>query len=70
MVLTMIFHNTYVTCLMNHLCMVSLTVAIGDMIAGKGIQSEQYQAELDALNIDHLTYACSHDLKVFGGFLY
>jgi hypothetical protein len=46
----------------------SLTVAIGDMIAGKGIQSEQYQAELDALNIDHLTYACSHDLKVFGGF--
>ena len=46
----------------------SLTVAIGDMIAGKGIQSEQYQAELDALDIDHLTYACSHDLKVFGGF--
>jgi hypothetical protein len=46
----------------------SLVVAIGDMIAGKGIQSEQYQAELDALNIDSLTYACAHDLKLFGGF--
>jgi hypothetical protein len=46
----------------------SLVVAIGDMIAGKGIQSEQYQAELDALNIDRLTYACAHDLKLFGGF--
>jgi hypothetical protein len=46
----------------------SLVVAIGDMIAGKGIQSEQYQAELDALNIDTLTYACAHDLKLFGGF--
>jgi len=46
----------------------SLVVAIGDMIAGKGIKSEQYQAELDALDIDALTYACSHDLKLFGGF--
>lgn len=46
----------------------SLVVAIGDMIAGKGIQSEQYQAELDALNIDNLTYACAKDLKLFGGF--
>jgi hypothetical protein len=46
----------------------SLVVAIGDMIAGKGIQSEQYQAELDALNIDTLTYACAKDLKLFGGF--
>jgi hypothetical protein len=46
----------------------SLVVAIGDMIAGKGIQSEQYQAELDALNIDTLTYAAAHDLKLFGGF--
>jgi hypothetical protein len=46
----------------------SLVVAIGDMIAGKGIQSEQYQAELDALNIDSLIYACAHDLKLFGGF--
>jgi len=46
----------------------SLVVAIGDMIAGKGIQSEQYQAELDALKIDELTYACAHDLKLFGGF--
>jgi hypothetical protein len=46
----------------------SLVVAIGDMIAGKGIQSEQYQAELDALKIDSLTYACAHDLKLFGGF--
>jgi hypothetical protein len=46
----------------------SLVVAIGDMIAGKGIQSEQYQAELDALKIDTLTYACAHDLKLFGGF--
>jgi len=46
----------------------SLVVAIGDMIAGKGIQSEQYQAELDALDIDALTYACAHDLKLFGGF--
>ena len=45
----------------------SLVVAIGDMIAGKGIQSEQYQAELDALNIDTLTYAAAHDLKLFGG---
>jgi hypothetical protein len=46
----------------------SLVVAIGDMIAGKGIKSDQYQAELDALNIDTLTYACAHDLKLFGGF--
>ena len=46
----------------------SLVVAIGDMIAGKGIQSEQYQAELDALDIDTLTYASAHDLKLFGGF--
>ena len=46
----------------------SLVVAIGDMIAGKGIKSEQYQAELDALKIDELTYACAHDLKLFGGF--
>jgi hypothetical protein len=46
----------------------SLVVAIGDMIAGKGIQSEQYQAELDALKVDELTYACAHDLKLFGGF--
>jgi hypothetical protein len=46
----------------------SLVVAIGDMIAGKGIKSEQYQAELDALEIDKLTYACAHDLKLFGGF--
>jgi len=46
----------------------SLVVAIGDMIAGKGIQSEQYQAELDALDIDTLTYACAKDLKLFGGF--
>ena len=46
----------------------SVVVAIGDMIAGKGIQSEQYQAELDALKIDSLTYACAHDLKLFGGF--
>ncbi len=46
----------------------SLVVAIGDMIAGKGIQSDQYQAELDALNIDTLTYAAAHDLKLFGGF--
>jgi hypothetical protein len=46
----------------------SLVVAIGDMIAGKGIQSEQYQAELEALKIDSLTYACAHDLKLFGGF--
>jgi len=46
----------------------SLVVAIGDMIAGKGIQSEQYQAELDALDIDTLTYAAAHDLKLFGGF--
>jgi hypothetical protein len=46
----------------------SLVVAIGDMVAGKGIQSEQYQAELDALNIDTLTYAAAHDLKLFGGF--
>ena len=46
----------------------SLVVAIGDMIAGKGIKSEQYQAELDALDVDTLTYACAHDLKLFGGF--
>jgi hypothetical protein len=46
----------------------SLVVAIGDMIAGKGIESEQYQAELEALDIDALTYACAHDLKLFGGF--
>ena len=46
----------------------SLVVAIGDMIAGKGIQSDQYQAELDALKVDELTYACAHDLKLFGGF--
>ena len=46
----------------------SLVVAIGDMIAGKGIKSDQYQAELDALNVDTLTYACAHDLKLFGGF--
>jgi hypothetical protein len=46
----------------------SLVVAIGDMIAGKGIESEQYQAELDALDINTLTYACAHDLKLFGGF--
>jgi len=46
----------------------SLVVAIGDMIAGKGIQSEQYQEELDALNVDTLTYACAKDLKLFGGF--
>jgi hypothetical protein len=46
----------------------SLIVAIGDMIAGKGIKSEQYQAELDALDIDALTYAAAHDLKLFGGF--
>ena len=46
----------------------SLVVAIGDMIAGKGIKSEQYQAELDALDVDALTYACAHDLKLFGGF--
>ena len=46
----------------------SLVVAIGDMIAGKGIKSEQYQTELDALDIDTLTYACAHDLKLFGGF--
>ena len=46
----------------------SLVVAIGDMIAGKGIKSEQYQAELDALDINTLTYACAHDLKLFGGF--
>ena len=46
----------------------SLVVAIGAMIAGKGIKSEQYQEELDALKIDELTYACAHDLKLFGGF--
>ena len=46
----------------------SLVVAIGDMIAGKGIRSEQYQAELDALDINTLTYAAAHDLKLFGGF--
>jgi hypothetical protein len=46
----------------------SLVVAIGDMIAGKGIQSEQYQEELDALNVETLTYACAKDLKLFGGF--
>ena len=46
----------------------SLVVAIGDMIAGKGIKSEQYQAELDALDINTLTYATAHDLKLFGGF--
>ena len=46
----------------------SLVVAIGDMIAGKGIKSEQYQAELDALDVKALTYACAHDLKLFGGF--
>jgi len=46
----------------------SLVVAIGDMIAGKGIKSEQYQEELDALDINTLTYACAHDLKLFGGF--
>jgi len=46
----------------------SLVVAIGDMIAGKGIESEQYQEELDALDINTLTYACAHDLKLFGGF--
>jgi hypothetical protein len=46
----------------------SLVVAIGDMIAGRGIQSEQYQEELDALNVDTLTYACAKDLKLFGGF--
>jgi hypothetical protein len=45
-----------------------LVVAIGDMIAGKGIKSEQYQAELDALDINTLTYATAHDLKLFGGF--
>ena len=46
----------------------SLVVAIGDMISGKGIKSEQYQAELDALDVNALTYACAHDLKLFGGF--
>ena len=46
----------------------SLVVAIGDMIAGKGIKSERYQAELDALDVNALTYACAHDLKLFGGF--
>jgi hypothetical protein len=46
----------------------SLVVAIGDMIAGKGIKSEQYQAELDALDVNILTYAAAHDLKLFGGF--
>jgi hypothetical protein len=38
------------------------------MIAGKGIKSEQYQAELDALDVNTLTYAAAHDLKLFGGF--
>jgi len=46
----------------------SLVVAIGDMIAGKGIKSEQYQEELDALDVNTLTYAAAHDLKLFGGF--
>jgi hypothetical protein len=46
----------------------SLVVAIGDMVAGKGIKSEQYQEELDALDINTLTYAAAHDLKLFGGF--
>ena len=46
----------------------SLVVAIGDMIAGKGIKSEQYQAELDALNMDAITQAAAHDLKLFGGY--
>jgi len=46
----------------------SLIVAIGDMIAGKGIKSEQYQAELDALQMNDVTYAAAHDLKLFGGF--
>jgi hypothetical protein len=46
----------------------SLVVAIGDMIAGKGIKSEQYQQELDALDVNTLTYAAAHDLKLFGGF--
>ena len=46
----------------------SLVVAIGDMIAGKGIKSEQYQAELDARDVNTLTYAAAHDLKLFGGF--
>ena len=34
----------------------SLVIAIGDMIAGKGITSDTYQAELDALNIDDLIH--------------
>jgi hypothetical protein len=38
------------------------------MIAGKGIKSEQYQQELDALDVNTLTYAAAHDLKLFGGF--
>lgn len=46
----------------------SLVIAIGDMIAGKGITSDTYQAELDALNIDDLIHAASHDLKLFGGY--
>lgn len=46
----------------------ALIKAIGDMIAGKGVSSDQYQAELDALQIDSVVYGCAHDYKLHGGF--
>jgi hypothetical protein len=46
----------------------ALIKAIGDMIAGKGVSSEQYQSELDALYIDTVVYGCAHDYKLHGGF--
>ena len=46
----------------------ALIKAIGDMIAGKGVSSEQYQNELDALHVDTVVYGCAHDYKLHGGF--
>jgi len=40
-----------------------LVVAIGDMVAGERIKSEQYQAELEALDVNSLTYASAHEFQ-------
>lgn len=46
----------------------ALVVAIGDMIAGKGVKSEQYDADLERLNVSETVYGCAHDYKKFGGY--
>jgi hypothetical protein len=46
----------------------SLCVSIGDMIAGKGLNAGVNQGRVDALGVYDVYYACSHDLKKFGGF--